>query len=103
MSPDSPHPSSVPLPGKRDTKKESWRKAKDFGRRQDVINKTLLRSIKKHLTSDFNKVTGFDDLSYEDRLVHYRELLENYVDLKYRGEYLNCDYCHKFYFLCQSN
>lgn len=74
---------TIPTLQQSDTTRLSWRKTRDFGKRQDVINKTLLRSIKKHLTSDFNKENGFESLSFDNKIVHFRAFLEAYVDAKY--------------------
>lgn len=65
---------------------EVFRPNKEFCRRQDVINKTLLRSLKKFITTDFSQNTNFDSLTYAEKQIKYKELLSDYVKTNYTGK-----------------
>jgi hypothetical protein len=60
------------------TKKASDRD-KGFGGRQDVLNKTLLRSLKKFITSQFDEQTNFSSLSFKEKKAQFKQLLEQFV------------------------
>lgn len=57
-----------------------------FSRRQDVLNKTLLRSIKKYITSEFNEMTNFENLEFKEKQDKFKDLLEKYFNNTYQGK-----------------
>lgn len=52
---------------------------KDFSVRKDVVTKTLLRSIKRYYTSEFDSFCEFSSLEENEKFSRFHELIRNYV------------------------
>ena len=52
-------------------------------KRQDVLNKTLMRSLKRYLTQDFFSEFKFKDLSAKEKSKKFGEFLKSYVKKHY--------------------
>ena len=46
---------------------------KDLDKRRDVLNKSLLRSLKKYLTNMFNEYTGFMSKDHQKYCVYIKD------------------------------
>lgn len=60
-------------------------KAQTFDKRQDVLNKTMLRSLKKFLTKEFYKFSELKSLPYKERTKKFFEELDSFTSAKYRS------------------
>lgn len=47
--------------------------------RKDVVNKTLLRSIKRHISEKFEDQTGFETLRPEDQKAKFLQLVDSFT------------------------
>ena len=54
-----------------------------FDKRQDVLNKTLLRSLKKYLTKEFYDYNGLKQIPYKERVARFYDELQKFFDYKY--------------------
>ena len=62
---------------------KSKRISKGFNTRQDVLNKTLLRSIKKYLTSSFEQEENFKRFTPAEKYQSFKPLLRGFVERHY--------------------
>lgn len=47
--------------------------------RKDVVNKTLLRSIKRHISEKFEEQTGFEKLTAGEQKAQFSKLVDNFT------------------------
>lgn len=52
---------------------------KDLSKRSDVVNKTILRSMKRYYLTEFDSVTSFSTLSDKDKFAYFHELVRTFV------------------------
>lgn len=52
---------------------------KDLSKRSDVVNKTILRSMKRYYFTEFDSVTGFSMMPDVEKFARFNELIRNYV------------------------
>ena len=52
---------------------------KDLSKRKDVVNKTILRSLKRYYLNEFDSVTGFSSLSDKEKFANFHDLVRTFV------------------------
>lgn len=78
-----------------ESEEEEWKpkvSGKKFDRRPDVLNKTLLRSLKKYLTAQFNEETHFEDIPGCEKSSRYVGLLRTFVQSNYAAKLQDVDF-----------
>lgn len=60
-------------------KKVSSNEPKDFSKRLDVVNKTILRSIKRYYVTEFDSFCNFSELDDKEKFAKFHELIRKYV------------------------
>jgi hypothetical protein len=61
----------------------AYKKRKNLNVRQDVLNKTLLRSLKKYLTKEFDEFTNSKNLTFKERQSGFYGELDRFTADKY--------------------
>ena len=66
-------------------------KLSKLGTREDVVNKTLLRSLKKYFTEQFNKKVNFTVLNPNQKYTQFKALLTQFVNDYYQDYFIGSD------------
>lgn len=60
-------------------KKTPANEPKDFSKRLDVVNKTILRSIKRYYVTEFDSFCNFSELDDKEKFAKFHELIRKFV------------------------
>ena len=52
---------------------------KDLSKRKDVVNKTILRSMKRYYFTEFDAVTGFSMMPDTEKFANFHQLIKDFV------------------------
>lgn len=61
------------------------KKAKDLSKRGDVVNKTILRAMKRYYFTEFDSLYGFSNLSDKEKFAQFHELVRKFVTQEMKG------------------
>ena len=78
-----PHTTSQPADTEIDKFTSKSYKDVDLSKRQDVLNKSLMRILKKYFTSKFNQETNYASLKFSQKKTKFLDMLADFVSHHY--------------------